>query len=268
MKASDLKLGVLYTYEETEETIPYDVIHLAILTHINTSHELELLGVLGDKWSVDGQTWPTRLKKFIYQKYRFKLPEKDIKSIGDMMKVNVIGKTKYYFDFTKDLDWNHGDFGDRGSCYWGTAASNKRLITKYGAHAIRFYNPLPDIAEGESTKDAVRLGRGYGRSWLMFPPADALNLYSENKTKLPFSELAILFNAYPKQLQAVRQSRILANKFSLAAKRVRLYIRAEGYEIYVNGRTDDIASYKVWGTGYVIGKPEELEPITTVEMIY
>lgn len=265
MKASDLKLGVLYTYEETDETIPYDVIHVAILTHVNTSYELELMGALGDKWSVDGQTWPTRLKKFIYQTYQVKLPEKDIKAIGDIMRPSVIGKTKYYFDFTENFDWNAGDFGDRGSCYWGAAKCDKVAIHKHGAHAIRFYNPL-DLADGESTKRSLKYG--YGRSWLLFPPAEALTLYRESRAKLPSAEVAVLFNAYPKQLQAVRQSRIMANKFSLAAKRVRLYVYAEGRAVYINGRTDDTIGYKVYGTGYVIGKPEELEPITTIEIVY
>jgi len=58
-----------------------------------------------------------------------------------------------YFDLTCQFDWQAGDFGDEGSCFWGSRAKARELLQKAGAQAIRFYDPAS--------------GQGIGRAWVI-----------------------------------------------------------------------------------------------------
>lgn len=55
------------------------------------------------------------------------------------------------FDFTQDFDWNAGDFGDEGSCFFNGRRHARNRIKSANGFAIRFYHP-----------DS---GHGIGRAW-------------------------------------------------------------------------------------------------------
>ena len=82
------------------------------------------------------------------------IPKEALQKIGKIAKDHTILPDKMIFDFTDRFDWMCGDFGDSGSCYFGSRKRALDLLTGFGCLAIRFY-----------TQD----GKGCGRAWIAFP---------------------------------------------------------------------------------------------------
>lgn len=59
-----------------------------------------------------------------------------------------------YIDWTFDIDWRSGDFGDRGSCYFPTSGNYVQSMLANGVGAVRIYRgPRPSY-------------KGCGRAWM------------------------------------------------------------------------------------------------------
>lgn len=121
-------------------------------------------------WLVSGRgeyvgTFPKRVSKYYYKVHGLKCPQSFIMQLGNLAKQHSEGQEWYLFDFTNRIDWEAGDFGDRGSCFWAGYAGAKVMIEENSGLAIRFYHDEQN---------------GKGRAWLV-PIED--NMY-------------ILFNGY------------------------------------------------------------------------
>jgi len=185
-----------------------------------------VLSGLPDDWSytwlVTGRgeyvgTFPKRIAKYYYQTHKIKMPSSILSQIGNIAKDHSSDIATYEFDFTDTFDWQSGDYGDSGSCYWGSYSSAKELLSSNGGLAIRFY------------KD----NQGYGRAWIM-----------------PHNECYYLFNGYGLQLVSI--ARILSSFLNLSYKAIRIsairYIYINGGNQYVVGDVSaiaDITSYHI-----------------------
>lgn len=107
--------------------------------------------------------------------------------IGSLVSQYSASQTDYTIDYTSDFNWQAGDFGDGGSCYWGCRSAAKDMISENGGQAVRFY------------KD----GNGTGRAWM-----------------LPHDNNWILFNGYGLDLAQIAQ--VVAADLGQSYKRIRL----------------------------------------------
>ncbi len=49
----------------------------------------------------------------------YKLPAQALQAIGNLAEEYSTEPKEYYWDVAKSIDWDAGDFGDDGSCFWG-----------------------------------------------------------------------------------------------------------------------------------------------------
>lgn len=156
------------------------------------------------KWLVTkGQyagTLPKRIASYSWKTYKKKLNTKILGEIGDLAKKHIQGsQIELYFDATKNLGWDDGDFGDEGSCYWNDYTHARDVISQHGL-AIRTWSN--------------EWANGLGRCFM-----------------LPWSGHPVLFNSYG-PLSLVSTARILATFFGASYKRL---TNVYGRSLYING---------------------------------
>lgn len=146
-------------------------------------------------WKVTGKgeyvgTFTKRLAKWLYQWKNYKISAENLAKIGDIA-VNYCNRKetkKYIFDFTQRFDWQDGDFGDGGSCFWNGRAEAREMLEQNNAWAIRFYNQQKN---------------GIGRCWVV-----------------PHNEYLVTFNGYGLGDGALVHTRVLAAFFGFAYKKI------------------------------------------------
>lgn len=97
-------------------------------------------------------TFPKRVAKHYFKVHGLKLTAETISEIGNLAKRYSTDSDTYRFDFVDHINWQDGDFGDRGSCYWGSNAGAKLMIEENGGYAVRFFDSL---------------GHGKARAWIV-----------------------------------------------------------------------------------------------------
>jgi hypothetical protein len=125
-----------------------------------------------------GGARPTRqLSQYLYEKYKIHLAEQHISWVGNIVDRYTLYRESIIFSITNSFDWDSGDFGDSGSCFWGDCEDHKELLEASGGMAFRIHDP-----------DCPRLSEGLGRCWL-YPTREsgfitAFNGYGINLTRL------------------------------------------------------------------------------------
>lgn len=114
------------------------------------------------RWMSARGAFSKRVASFYY-KSGFRVEDWVIERIGSTAKRHTESVGAYKFDFTSRFDWDDGDFGDEGSCYWGKNSGARQMLRENGAFAIRFYSPI---------------GRGIARAWLVPVMEDAYIIYN------------------------------------------------------------------------------------------
>ena len=99
------------------------------------------------QWRVAGKgeyvgALPKRIGKFYYQRFGEKLTPDQLTIIGNVGSQHCDKTETYAFDFVDRIEWDRGDFGDAGSCFWSCHASAKEMITDNGGGAVRFYDSV------------------------------------------------------------------------------------------------------------------------------
>jgi hypothetical protein len=178
------------------------------------------------QWVVKGRgayvgTFPKRVSKFYFQTDNIKTPNDFLQEIGNLARLHSEDNTVYHFEIVDNLDWKSGDFGDSGSCFWGSRNLARAIMRDNGGMAIRFYDDD---------------NKGYARAWLA---AIASGLY-------------IVFNGYGfKSNPTLVIARVLASFAGLSYKKIALSNRgATNSTVWINssigyliGSTDAIADY-------------------------
>jgi len=85
------------------------------------------------------------------------IPDNIMGILGDLLQslITKENSLKFFLDFTNNFDWNDGDFGKSGSCWWGTYSDSLPTFEQGGGWCVRFYNENHD---------------GIGRTWLYPDP--------------------------------------------------------------------------------------------------
>lgn len=85
-------------------------------------------------------TFPKRVAKHYRRAYNIKCPDSFIAEIGNLSKRHSEEGETFRFDFTSRIDWQEGEFGDDGSCFWDDRAGAKAMLQDNHGLAIRFYD--------------------------------------------------------------------------------------------------------------------------------
>lgn len=158
-------------------------------------------------WKVGGKgeyvgTFPKRVAKYLYQKHGRKLSSTQLGELGTEVSTHCERNKSYTFDFTDSFDWDAGDFGDDGSCFWSCRTGAREMLEVNGARAVRFYD-----------KD----GEGYARAWVA-----------------PVDNGWIVFNGYG--LESLQIARILSHYWGAYYKRAMLVNNSEDSGVlWING---------------------------------
>jgi hypothetical protein len=161
------------------------------------------------EWLVTGKgdyvgTFPKRISKFFWHIHGIKCPQSLIQEIGNIARQHSGTASHYEFEFVDRFDWEAGDYGDKGSCYFGGHSAAREILQDNGALAICFY-------ENEE---------GYARAWL---------------AKLSDARF-ILFNGYGMPASpTLTIARIFATWLNLNYKKINLVNHGEtGGMLYIN----------------------------------
>lgn len=136
------------------------------------------------EWEAKDGKLPKRIAKY-YRLLGIDIPQGLVEEIGNVAKPHVNVRLVYEFDFTRKFDWQAGDFGDDGSCYWADRSGARVVLRRNGAYAVRFYTPT------------------LSRAWFV-----------------PYGQFAILFNGYG--MTTVEIARVLGQYFGQPYKQIGL----------------------------------------------
>lgn len=189
------------------------------------------LGYIGNEFVNSEGKLIKRLAKFIKQELNWKLSDAEAGYIGGII-TNYKPSDRIPFDVTDHFDWQAGDFGDYGSCFWGCRKNAREILTNHNCLAIRIYKD-DSYNEGE------------GRAWLYYAPKH--NGF-------------IMFNSY-----SHRQIEELSNKLaSWIRENYHIDVYTKRISFRVNGRDDGT----VWingGEGILISS-EEYSTLKSINM--
>lgn len=144
----------------------------------------------------------TRLEQYVWKVTGTKISDKILEQIGNIAAQSIIPEKNYTFCITDKIDWDDGDFGDMGSCYWRENQMAQKVLSDNDFRAIKLYN---------------KNGDGIGRAWI-----------------LGCKDYPVMFNCYgpgPSEFAA-----IISKEFSSKQKRV--YVTNNGTSsnlLYING---------------------------------
>jgi hypothetical protein len=124
-------------------------LHLHISTHIGADIVIEDYSLVNKSGKL-----AKRIAKLLFENHAIRLDETQRNALGDVINRHTVRNDIDRFDVIGRTDWNRGEYGDSGSCYW----SDRRVAREYihatdNWGAIRFYS-----------KD----GNGNGRAWVHY----------------------------------------------------------------------------------------------------
>lgn len=114
-----------------------------------------------------------RISSYMYKTYGLKLSDKDVSELGNMIYKFTASEQSSLVDLTQDFDWDDGQFGHDGSCYWGDYAESRDMIESANGFCLRYYESMED-------------DNGIGRTWII-PMSD--------------NQSIVIFNAYGCRLE-------------------------------------------------------------------
>lgn len=182
-------------------------------------------------WTVTGRgeyvgTFTKRVSKFYYKAHGIKCPAAFVQEIGNIARSHTEDNLSYDFEFVNEFDWQAGDFGDNGSCFWGSNEAAREVMANEGGLAIRFY---------------ASNGNGQARAWVA--PIER-GLY------IVFNGYG--FNSHPTLVAA----RVLSLHLNSSYKKV--YLSNHGQEsglVYINS-----------GIGYIVGNADKIDSYSEYDL--
>jgi hypothetical protein len=95
-------------------------------------------------WTATGKyrgKFATRVGQYYWKEYKLKCPPHFLEMVGNLAREHSVDLQNFEFDFTDRIDWDHGDFGDEGSCFWEDHDEARTALNRCeNAYAMRFYN--------------------------------------------------------------------------------------------------------------------------------
>jgi hypothetical protein len=188
----------------------------------------------------------TKLPNYVYNLVRPFFPDITIKKLEllDIYGKNILEEANNFkridvdrrYDFISKIEWDRGDFGDGGSCYWGCNTEARKLInSNHHLYGLRLFRP------SNSGKWYNGTLTGAGRCWI----------YRALINRVP---VLFIFNARGPRL--MEMASILAKHFNKSFKVVKLHNRgATSGILYIDG-----------GTGIAIGPPQIVDKIISYDL--
>lgn len=177
-------------------------------------------------WQAKGGKFTTRVAKNYYKRYGIKLPDTLLSEIGNVVRSHQQMGQTYSFEFVNEFDWEAGDYGDRGSCYWYDGATARNILSDNSALAIRFY-------DDQNT--------GIGRAWL----AQKFDFW-------------VLFNGYYTRAgnPTLEIAKVFAQFINQPYRKIDLY----------NGGRSNGPLWIDSAIGYVIGSPDKINGFISLDL--
>lgn len=110
-------------------------------------------------------TFPRRYSNWLFKAHKVKTPDSFLSELGNLARRHTEDNPVYDFEFVARFDWEAGEFGDAGSCYWGVNEGALDVLYQNGALAIRFYEKDDGIGRAwlvQANSDLIILFNGYG----------------------------------------------------------------------------------------------------------
>lgn len=194
------------------------------------------------EWRTDGKdklrgTFPKRISQYMAIEYEVKLTPDDMNLIGNQVARHCDPETTWYFDFTSHFNWERGDFGDDGSCFWGDRISNKNLMEYNNYQAVRFFS------EPKINSYGPKVRNGLARAWVT-----PIGITPDNR----YPGSIIIFNGYAKRgtpLDTRGIGRVLATYFNVYYRWVRIVNHGSATgTLWLNGWRDlNNGGQAAWG---------------------
>lgn len=229
-----VELDSLFSFKPESEPIPHSAIK-----------QIEKFIELGysDRGNIDWRPMNEkgalvkRLKTYMYKKHSIKVSATILEKIGAIVADNSIATKEYALDITENFEWNAGDFGDHGSCFFGGRTGIRQDMEEDGRFkSLRFFQ-RDFLQKRKGTDKFHPLYAGIGRSWIW-----TTNITAKVKANLSIkSGVYVVFNGYGPSTQW--QASFLSAYLGLPMKQVMLTNHGETCGgLYVNN-----------GLGYIIG---------------
>ena len=183
---------------------------------------------LGPKWQTKEGNYTKRLSRLAYSKYKIKLDPAIISEVGNIGAAHSTA-IDFQIEVTRDLNLSAEDFGNAGSCWWGSYGTGRCSFKSNGGFGIRSFNQYDGVT---------------GRVWVMplkLKNPDRHVLTPTFETENP--DAFVVFNGYG-DLSGYVGARIVAHMSGLTYRKVE-FDDGNGY-MYVNG-----------GSGYLVA-PEHI----------
>lgn len=149
-------------------------------------------------------TMAKRVRNYYRREHGIRCPDGFIEDVGNIARLHSSYNSTYTFEFVDTFNWRSGDFGDQGSCFWGSNSGAREMLKENGALAIRFYED----------------GKGIARAWVV-----------ELQTSL-----FVVFNGYGFVQPTLTITRVLAQHLSATYKRIPLTNNGyDGGTLWING---------------------------------
>lgn len=138
-KLNDLVSNGVQTYHRTEIAVSSDGI-----SNINYT-----LGTNGFNYLPDDFNWQFvnrhgKITKRIAKLYKlrgYSLNAQLLSIIGQIARDYSAKESDITYDLTQEFNWNSGDFGDSGSCFFGGRGQARSMMSDVNSYAFRYYAP-------------------------------------------------------------------------------------------------------------------------------
>ena len=161
--------------------------------------------------------------------------------IGNTLGQSFNGHQYHVIDVTQVFDWDDGDFGDSGSCFWDDMSWCRRTMEEHGAYAFRLYGSGRSYAPSGFEEDVHELITQCGVN-----VNDVYNRYARCWAAVdkPKGGMVTIFNTYG--ISESRMARVLANFLGLSY--VKCYV--SNTDLYINSCSYILANKKYVESNY------------------
>lgn len=201
-----------------------------------------------------------RVAKTFYENTKIPLNDKTIGIIGSIAKTTTVEGT-YCFDFVDSIEWDHGDFGDAGSCLWSDRKDG-RLALAYSENfmAIRFFKKIIEdefsrardiriwYRELNVSKSQTSGYAGISRAWIFMKDIE----HQRTDNKKFKTKIFVVFNGYG--YSALLIAKIFAKHIGYSVRQIlALNNKKRTGEIYINN------------DAYLVGPEEIIDEIIKID---
>lgn len=223
----------LYYYPPEVTILNVDCVKIRfnLYQFINMEVEKDYDGGGWGKWIVSkgkyAGTLPKRLSSMMYKTYGIKLDSQLLSILGgELGKLNSDTQVKY-IQLLDGIDWESGQFGDYGSCFWGSNSGAKDMLGEVGSLSLKVYS---------TNEPKNNHSQDYHCDYRCIDSDSVDNdtIYSNSRCWIiPHKRGLILFNGYGYEL--ITQVRLLSTLLGVSYKKIQLSNNGSGTDtLYIN----------------------------------